>query len=216
MDSSNAVLKMMLTPKAAIGVDPQGYSNHPADGCPSWAGDCQGSADLQCSSYNTTGQCADNYWWYSRSLNSAFSINHNDGQKSTGILSTILESGWSTGELLFENAAICNIQQMLSTAIPELHYTTVNGISGFTFQGNLPADLIGYTQSVNNTNFLPINGTGLSHLSTVSSYAKLLFHPSNILWNLGANGLDFSCTSQLDVRIANSWGPPWTKNTPSF
>lgn len=204
------------------GVNPQGYSNGSLNGCPSWAtarGGCSGKSNLQCDSYTTAGQCKSSYWWYSESQNSAYALNHDDSTSSTAILSNITENYWSTGQLLFENAAICNIRNMLGS-LPGLTYmTSYRGNAGFTFQGNVPNDLSGdnYAQAVDSaTNFIPINGAGLSHLSTISAYANLLMHPNtSSLFSFDSNGLDFSCVSQLNVRIANSWGPPWTTNSPS-
>ena len=126
----------------------------------------------------------------------------------------MLESYWTTGSLLFENAAICNIGNMLSS-LQGLNYTTYKNITGFTFQGAIPTDLSGdgrYLESYNgNTSFLPMDGAGLSHLSTVPKYADLLGYPNANSWNFDANGLNFTCTSQLNITIANSWGPPWVR-----
>ncbi|KAI9705044.1 MAG: hypothetical protein M1836_006827 [Candelina mexicana] len=199
------------------GVDPMAYSNHSLDGCPAWTTECSPKkADLECDGYEVTGQCNGTYWWYSTSQNTAYTLNHNDGTDSTGHLAKILRSGWTTGTLLFENAAICNIQNMLNQTIPKLYYTTSHGIAGFAFQGDVPNVLSGLTSEIDSTtNFIPMNGAGLSHLSTVAAYAAQLFHPTDNLWNFDASGLDFSCTSQLNVSIANSWGHPWTKRSPS-
>ena len=199
----------------SIGVDPLGYSNKTLDGCPPWENDCSGKNDLQCDSYEVTGQCNGTYWWYSANHNSAYTLNNNDDTDSTDILAKIFRSGWSTGSLLFENAAICNIRNMLNQSIPELNYTTSQGIAGFAIQGNIPNELRGYTQTINTTTtFLPMNGAGLSHLSTISAFANALFHPTDSLWAFNGGGLDFSCTSQLNVSVANSWGSPWTENSP--
>ncbi|KAI9771028.1 MAG: hypothetical protein M1835_006481 [Candelina submexicana] len=190
--------------KISIGDDPMAYSNHTLDGCPAWKTECSPKkVDLECDRYEVTGQCNGTYWWYSK-------------LKKPPIFRPTTMSGWTTGKLLFENAAICNIQNMLNQSIPNLIYTTSHGIAGFAFQGDVPSELSGLTSKSNSTaNFIPMNGAGLSHLSTIPAYAAQLFHPTDNLWNLDASGVDFSCTSQLNVSIANSWGHPWTKKSPS-
>ena len=195
-------------------VNPKGYTSGSA-GCPAWAEGCRGTTDLQCSSgYDEYGQCDGTYWWYSTSQNSAYTLNHNDKTSSTDIIHTIFANGWSTGPLLFENAAICGMQNMLQS-VQSVNYTSVGGNAGFTFEGSMPdldpSDTIQFNST---TTFLPINGGGFSHLSTIPAYANLLYHPNNSFWKLDADGLDFRCTSQLNTSIANSWGGSWTKNSP--
>lgn len=200
------------------GIDPWGYSNGTASTCPSWGNGCHGDTDLQCDGYDQYGQCNGTYWWYSRAHNSAYTLNHNNKDSSTDIIQTIFSNGWSTGPLLFENAAICEMQNMLQQAnqtVKAFNYTAVNGNAGFAYEGSIPDLDTGYTLPINSTtNFLPINGGGFSQLSTMWNYANALFHPNDTFWKFDNDGLDFSCTSQLNTSIANSWGGSWTKNSP--
>ncbi|KAL8688211.1 MAG: hypothetical protein Q9218_005821 [Villophora microphyllina] len=205
------------------GIDPARITQTPDDSTiyPSWVGDHAGENDLQCSDYDQYGQCSGSYWWYSKIQNTAYTLNHDDRASSADILHTIFISGWATGPLLFENAAICEFQNLLR-AVPSIqnssvNYTTSFGQVGFTFQGTLPDLSTGdYTlvDPSSSTYFIPINGSGLPHLSEKQAYADLLGHPDTGLWAFDAQGIDFSCTSQLDVRVANSWGKSWTANSP--
>ena len=141
-------------------------------------------------------------------MNSAFTLNKgNNDDSSTTILNTIFTKGWSTGQYLFENAAICELQNLLQSTLQEtassVQYTSLAGQAGFSFQGNIK-DLNDYTSLYNTTNFLPISGGGFSHLSTIEYFAGLLYHPNNAFWKFNANGIDANCTSQLNTTIAVS------------
>ena len=150
-------------------------------------------------------------------MNSAFTLNKGDKTSSTDVIKTIFDKKWSTGSLLFENAAVCEMQNLLHnvSSIQNVNYTTVNGNAGFAFQGGFPLlDSSDYLLLNSTTSFLPINGAGFSKLSTIPSYAELLVHPNNTFWNFNGGGFDLSCTSQLNTSIANSWDGSWTARSP--
>lgn len=196
------------------GVNPAGLTDGSA-GYPSWSGTTDDLADLHCDSYDPHGQCDGTYWWYSESQNTAYTLNHNDKKSSTDFIHTIFENGWSTGKLLFENAAICEVENMLQAVNTSLNYTDFNGNAGFMFDGNLDGLDSSYTVPVNSTtSFLPISGGGLPHLSTIQAYMDLMVHPHDTFWRFDSGGLDFRCTSQLNTSIANSWDGSWTANSP--
>ena len=142
-------------------------------------------------------------------MNSAFTLNKGeDDDSSTDILDSIFTRGWSTGQFLFEDAAICEMQNLLQAVLQQtassVNYTSLAGQAGFSFQGNIPA-LDGYTSLFNaTTNFVSISGGGFSHLSTIGAFADLLYHPNNAFWKFDANGIDARCTSQLNTTIAVS------------
>ena len=91
------------------GVDPAGIQAGTAP-CPLWAGSaCDKGKNFKCNGYDSLGQCENNLWWYGKTTNSAYTILHNgkfDKGNTPGILNTTFANGWSTGSLLFENAAI--------------------------------------------------------------------------------------------------------------
>ncbi len=189
-------------------VNPQGVSNRSTP-CPSWAESaCEKSPDLKCEGYDSNSQCINSYWWYSASQNAAYTLNHNDNLDSTQLIGSILNNSWSTGASLFEDAAICEVQNAIQQSLPAI-YTTYSGRSGFSFNGsfgNLQGDDV--RSLSNGTTFLPFDGSGLSTLSQDPT-AKL-HHPdgteNGTIWqNFGPQGFDFRCTSQLNVTIAYDW-----------
>ena len=143
-------------------------------------------------------------------MNSAFTLNKGeDDDSSTTILNTIFTNEWSTGQFLFEDAAICEMQNLLQSVLGQtassVNYTTLAGQAGFSFQGDIQP-LNGYTSPFNaTTNFVSISGGAFSHLSTIGSFADLLYHPNNAFWKFDANGIDARCTSQLNTTIAVSF-----------
>ena len=103
---------------------------------------------------------------------------------------------------------------MLQLTNHTFNYTTIGGLSGFALGEAIPElDSSNIISIHSTTNFLPISGGGFSKLSTIESYANALFHPNDSFWRFDAAGLDFSCTSQLNTSIANSWGGSWTENS---
>ena len=193
------------------GVDPSGVTNDPQR-CPDWAGDgCRKHHDLGCSSgYDYDNQCNNNYWWYSADHHAAYTLNHNDGTDSTSIMNDIFSTEWSTGALLFENAAICEIQHAIRQSFPAI-YATYGGLFGLSYNGSFPTlqsdDVTAFS---NGTTFLPFDGGGVPALSKDPDMASRLYHPfkgsDGVLWqDFGPQGYDFRCLSQLNVTIANQW-----------
>ncbi len=198
------------------GVNPEGITNKVAP-YPAWAGDHQQEDDLECTGYDEYGQCIGTYWWYSKAHNSAYTLHHDELTDATEYLHAFLDNGWSTGPLLFENAAICEIHGVLRTIgtinSTPITYTDFKGKAGFQFNGPIaglgPNDFSIVNQSTE-TYFLPIDGGGLTYLSQQPMYADLFHHPPDSgLWEFTNQGIDFACISQLDVAIATKWGDFW-------
>ncbi|KAL8964619.1 MAG: hypothetical protein Q9183_004329 [Haloplaca sp. 2 TL-2023] len=198
------------------GADPRGLTNGTTQ-YPAWAGDDRNDDDLQCSDYNDFGQCNGTYWWYSQEQNSAYVLNKGEDEDSTDLLNRVLSSGWSTGKLLFENAAVCTIQNFLRNIETidnsTVAYTIINGEAGFQFNGPLPGlapeDFVLLDQA-NETYFMPFAGSGLTHLRQQEEYRDSFRRPVDAeVWNFDNTGIDFSCISQIDVAIATVWGDNW-------
>ncbi|CAO1597578.1 hypothetical protein XANCAGTX0491_001385 [Xanthoria calcicola] len=79
------------------GVNPQGITNKSTP-YPAWAGEDRNKDDLN------------------KAQNSAYVLNKSKDEDSSDLLNRILSAEFSTGQLLFENAAICEIQAVLRTA----------------------------------------------------------------------------------------------------
>ena len=121
---------------------------------------------LHFSGYNANRQCEGTDWWYSRTENSAFTLNKRDGTDSTNIIHQILVKGWSAGALLFETAALYQLLNILQVTFLQsaasINCTkAMSGCEhGFSFKGNIP-DLNGYaTQLSTDTSFVSIDGGG--------------------------------------------------------
>ncbi|KAI4144868.1 MAG: hypothetical protein L6R39_004009 [Caloplaca ligustica] len=196
--------------------------------CPPWA-DGKGKYQcdwwnghtkwMGCNSVDEDSMC-DNYWWYSEAHNSAYALvkDGDDGPSSQGgdFLRTIFGKGWSTGALLFEDAAICEFAYLMSQSASGISYTKdYNGAAGFFYQG---PQFTGYSAVNETTNFVSIEGrdTGNAFVAATWNSDSLsnVVHPSTIFGMAGPNW-DARCVSQLNTTIANSWDPKkghWTEN----
>ncbi|KAL9038502.1 MAG: hypothetical protein Q9180_003096 [Flavoplaca navasiana] len=198
------------------GVNPLEITNT-GTGYPSWAGEDPDEADLHCTEYNDVGQCSGTYWWYSQDQNSAYVLNRGEDEDSTDLLNKVLSTRWSTGKLLFEDAAVCEIRAVLSRvpsiANNSIIYTNLSDRYGFQFNGPLPGiepEDFTVVDPSGPTYFLPFDGAGLTHLRQQETYADFFRHPTDVdLFRFTDQGVDPSCISQLDVHVATKWGDGW-------
>lgn len=196
--------------------------------CPKWAEgtdkyECDwwdGSTKWwDCGSLDEYNMC-ENHWWYSEAHNSAYALvkDGDEGPKSEGgdYLRTIFQKGWSTGPLLFEDAAICEFAYLISQSAGGISYTEdYNGLAGFFYQG---PSFTGASAVNATTNFVSIAGgdTGNAFVAATwdaNSLSKIV-HPETIFGMAGPTW-DSRCVSQLNTTVANSWDPKkghWTQN----
>ncbi|KAL8784978.1 MAG: hypothetical protein Q9213_003639 [Squamulea squamosa] len=195
--------------------------------CPSWAeGKGKYKCDwwdgstkwMACNTYDPNNMC-DNHWWYSETHNSAYALvkdNNKPDKQGGDFLRTIFGKGWTTGPLLFENAAICEFAFLISQSATGVTYTSnYNNMAGFFYQG---PPFTGYVAVNETTNFVSIAGrdTGNAFVAATmnkDSYGSIR-HP-DLIFGMGGHDWDSRCVSQLNTTIANSWGPKkgdWTKN----
>ena len=195
--------------------------------CPHWA---EGKGKYQCdwwngatkwmgcNSYDSNNMC-DNAWWYSQAHNSAYALIKDDGKvdKQGGdFLRSIFQKGWSTGPLLFENAAICEFAYLISQSASNVVYTSnYNNVAGFFYQG---PPFTGYSVVNATTNFISIAGGDSGNAFVAATWnadsLSKMMHPDLVF---GTEGPEWNarCVSQLNTTVANSWGPKkneWTKN----
>ena len=84
-------------------------------------------------------------------------------------------------------------------------YTFVDSEAGFEFSGSFP-QVNDYIQRINSTtDFLPLQGGGLSALAKDSAFAPNFTHPTSNLFSFSPTGVDFTCISQLNTVVATSW-----------
>lgn len=173
---------------------------------------------MGCQSYDDNNMC-DNHWWYSKTHNSAYALVKDDGkpEKQGGdFLRTIFDKGWTTGPLLFENAAICEFASLISQSATNVVYTdNYNNVAGFFYQG---PPFTGYSVVNETTKFVSVAGgdTGNAFVAATlhSESLSKMIHPDLLF---GEAGPDWNarCVSQLNTTVANSWGAKkgeWTKN----
>ena len=98
------------------GTDPRGITNGSTP-VPEWAqhscSKCSSWTDLKCPEYDINGQC--NRWWYSASQNTTYTLGNGKLEDPSEMLATIFAKGWTTPQLLFENAAACSVGNWLNT-----------------------------------------------------------------------------------------------------
>ncbi|KAL8791724.1 MAG: hypothetical protein Q9195_005661 [Heterodermia aff. obscurata] len=194
------------------GADPTKGSSQ----CPTWTGGCEEKTDMdasKCLQLDQYQQCSKSYWWYSVAHKSSYTLDKGDGTDATEIIQKIFNSSWSNGALLFEGAAVCEMQNMLQSVSSVNYTTTTDGVAGFTYEEPF-TDLAQSDETHYNSTvpFIRIDGGAFPHLSMMKKYSDLQFHPQSTIYNIDANGLDFRCISQLNTSIANSWSGNWTAN----
>ena len=197
------------------GADPTKGSSQ----CPTWTGGCGEQTDMdasKCPHLNNFTQCTESYWWYSETHRSSYTLDKGDGTDATKIIQKIFNSSWSNGALLFEGAAICEMQNMLQS-VSDVNYTsTEDGVWGFTYKEPFTDLAQSDTTKYNSTTpFIRIDGGAFPHLSMIKKYSDIQFHPRSTIYNIDADGVDFRCISQLNTSIANSWSGNWTANQAS-
>ncbi|KAL9611275.1 MAG: hypothetical protein Q9167_004072 [Letrouitia subvulpina] len=217
------------------GAEPYGLSRDPSNvTCPSWATDtgtehnCNdgdgGSKNMDCAhseegrgeGYDQFGLCIKTHWWYSQRHKSAYTIIHGDDgpgeSNAASLLQQIFQKEYSNGSLLFESAAVCELQSVLQsqnpTFIQNVPDIEIDGTSALSADGQIPNAV----STPGNRTLVTIGGLKLVTLSLSASLAPLFKHPDKI-FNINANGLDGNCSSMLNVTVANTWdgtGTHWT------
>ena len=192
---------------ALVGIDVVALSQTSTGSLPAWVlsncPTCTVPVNFGCSSYNADNQCG--RWWYSQNLNSSFTLvqANNSSNDPTELITTIFQQGWTTGELLFENAAICAEPSRLVQTLPTMQ------------RSQRPASpLTDYIDSW----FWRLMGvaprSGTASVDIVVSDAFNVFiasqpgpthHPAGTIFNITNGKIDFACMSQLDVQLGWNW-----------
>ena len=192
---------------ALAGIDVAALSQSSTGTLPGWVlsscPTCTPPVNFGCTSYDVNSQCG--RWWYSEDLNSSFTLVHisNPSSNPTDLITTIFQQGWTTGSLLFENAAICDeppsLVETLST-IPKFERpaSPVTDYMDSWFWRLLGvAPLVG-TASVDIVVSDDFN-------QYIESHPRPVSHARNTLFNVSGGKIDFSCLSQLDLQMAWNW-----------
>ena len=193
---------------ALVGIDVAALSQTSTGSLPGWVHSncptCKLPVSFGCSSYDTNNQCG--RWWYSENLNSSFTLvqTSNPSNDPTYLITTIFQQGWTTGTLLFENAALCAEPSRLARTL-ELMQKSQRPASPITdYMDSWFWRLMGVA-SRSGTASVDIVVTGAFNLF-IASRPGPTPHPSGMLFNITDGKIDFSCMSQLDVQLGWNWG----------
>lgn len=204
---SSILVQNNWTVLALVGIDVAALSQSSNGTLPGWAlnscPSCTTTVSFGCSSYDENSQCG--RWWYSEDLNSSFTLVQasNPNNDPTNLISTIFRQGWTTGSLLFENAATCDEPPSLVntlSSIPKLE-RPVSPLTDYMdswFWRLLGIATLNDTASVDIVVSDDFNAYIESHPGPVR-------HPRNTLFSVSGGKIDFSCMSQLDLQVGWNW-----------
>lgn len=226
---------------AVSNVDPLAITTNSSASLPDWATldctECHELRDLDCRAEdlnNSTGQC--NHWWYSASLNTAFTLGGgNPGKNTKELLSKIFDNQWTTGALLFENVGYCDvfalwqdsdnngsaIQRALAESFSRNVDFWTNNIADVTSQG--PSVVLGITLAPNLIYDYVVSDYQYSipafntSNQTIAIYAAgaATPHPPNTPYRYQSTGnVDFSCASQLGMQVRTTWEDVYYQHFP--
>ncbi len=192
---------------ALVGIDVAALSQTAAGMLPAWAlsscPSCKVPVNFGCTGYDANGQCG--RWWYSEDLNSSFTLIQagNLSNDPTDLITTVFEQGWTTGELLFENAAVCDE--------PGALVETLEGIPRLERPESPLADymdswfwrLMGVATRGGTADVDIVVGDGFSRY--IVGRPGVVGHPGNTVFNVSRGRIDFACMSQLDLQVGWNW-----------
>lgn len=204
---SSILAQYNWTVLSLVGVDVAALSQNSTGTLPAWVlsscPHCTPPVSFGCTSYDENNQCG--RWWYSEDLNSSFTLVQvgNPNNDPTNLISTIFQQGWTTGSLLFENAAICDeppsLVDTLST-VPkwERPASPVTDYMDSWFWRLLGIATLNDTASVDIVVSDDFN-------AYIESRPRPVRHPKSTLFNTSEGEIDFSCISQLDLQVGWNW-----------
>ena len=190
-----------------VGIDVAALSQSSTGSLPAWVQsncpNCKPPVNLGCSSYDANNQCG--RWWYSQNLNSSFTLvqTSNSSNDPTDLITTVFQQGWTTGKLLFENAAVCAEPSSLVQTLETMQRLRRPASPLTDYMDSWFWRLMGVA---------PRSGT--TSVDIVVSDAFNVFiasrpgptrHPAGTLFNITDGKIDFSCMSQLDVQVGWNW-----------
>lgn len=192
---------------ALVGIDVAALSHTSTGTLPAWVlkncPTCTPPVNFGCTSYDARSQCG--RWWYSQDLNSSFTLvqTGNVSNDPTNLISTVFQQGWTTGELLFENAAICDEPPGLVERLASMEMMERPASPLTDFMDSWFWRLMGVA-SHDGTNSVDIVVSDAFN-AYIESRPGPVSHPSNTLFNVSGSKIDFACMSQLDLQVGWDW-----------
>ena len=192
---------------ALVGIDVAALSQTSTGSLPAWAlsncPTCKLPVSFGCSSYDSNNQCG--RWWYSQNLNSSFTLvqTSNSSNDPTDLITTIFQQGWSTGKLLFENAAICAEPSRLVQTLETMQRPLRPASPLTDYMDSWFWRLMGVA-SRSGTNSVDIVVSDAFN-KFIASRPGPTRHPAGTVFNITDGKIDFACMSQLDVQVGWNW-----------
>ena len=192
---------------ALVGIDVATLSQTSTGSLPAWVlsncPTCKPPVNFGCSGYNSNNRCG--RWWYSSNLNSSFTLvqTGNSSNDPTDLIETIFQQGWTTGELLFENAAICAEPSGLVQTLETMQRSQRPSSPLTDYMDSWFWRLMGVASQsgTSSANIVVSNAFN----AFIASRPDLTRHPASTLFNITEGKIDFACMSQLDMQVGWNW-----------
>ena len=192
---------------ALVGVDVAALTQNSTGTLPAWAlsncPTCTPPVDFGCQGYDSNNQCG--RWWYSQDLNSSFTLvqERNLSNDPTELITTVFQQGWTTGNLLFENAAICDEPTNLVGLLESLEVAGRPASPLTDYMDSWFWRLMGVVSRAGTASVDVIVSDPFNRY--IASKPGPVNHPAGTLYNITNDRIDFSCISQLDLQLAWNW-----------
>ena len=192
---------------ALVGIDVAALSQTSTGSLPAWVSSncptCALPVSFGCSSYNSNNQCG--RWWYSQNLNSSFTLVQasNSSNDPSDLIATVFQQGWSTGKLLFENAAICAEPSRLVQTLEMTQRLQRPASPLMDYMDSWFWRLMGVASRSGTTSVDIVVSDAFNRF--IASRPGPTRHPAGTVFNITDGKLDFACMSQLDVQLGWNW-----------
>ena len=197
---------------ALVGIDVAALSQNSTGTLPRWAlkscPTCTPLVNFGCTNYDVNGMCG--RWWYSEDLNSSFTLVQagNPNGDPTDMIISLYNLGWTTGSLLFENAAICDEPPSLSETLSTIPKWQRPASPLKDYMDSWFWRLLAVA-SLNDTSGSVDIVVSDEFNTYIESQPGPVRHPGGPPFNISGGQIDFSCMSQLDLQLASNWNGVW-------
>ena len=193
---------------ALVGIDIAALSQTTTGTLPAWAlsncPTCKPPVNFGCTGYDANSQCG--RWWYSEDLNSSFTLIQagNSSNDPTDMIGTAFQQGWTTGKLLFENAAVCDEPSSLVETLENMEMFERPATPLTDYMDSWFWGLMDVVRRSGNTALADIVVSNAFN-AYIESRPGPVRHPANTLFNISGGKIDFACISQLDLQVGWNW-----------
>ena len=192
---------------ALVGIDVAALSQTSTGSLPAWVlsncPTCTPPVNFGCSSYDANNQCG--RWWYSQNLNSSFTLVQatNSSNDPTDLIATVFQQGWTTGQLLFENAAICAEPSRLVQTLETMQRSRRPASPITDYMDSWFWRLMGVASRSGTASVDIVVSNAFNEF--IASRPGPTHHPAGTVFNITDGKIDFACMSQLDVQVGWNW-----------